>query len=81
MKTPVIPILFLSVALLASCDSTEMTSPVVVFDALTPPIYKFKVTLDASGSFSTEEGDWLEYRWDLTVIILHGKPTGATIPS
>jgi len=65
MKTPVIPILFLSVALLASCDSTEMTSPVVVFDALTPPIYKFKVTLDASGSFSTEEGDWLEYRWDL----------------
>jgi len=25
----------------------------------------FKVNLDASGSFSTENNDWLEYRWDL----------------
>lgn len=65
MKKPVRLILVVALALLTSCDSTEMTSPVAVFDAMTPPIYKFKVSLDASGSFSTEDGDWLEYRWDL----------------
>lgn len=65
MKTPIILSILLSAVILASCDPEELTSPVALFSAQTSPIYMFKVNLDASGSFSTEEGDWLEYRWDL----------------
>ena len=70
MKTSTILSLFLAATLLASvflasCDREEMTSPVALFDVQTPPRYMFKVNLDASESFSTLRGDYLEYRWDL----------------
>ena len=57
--------ILLIAVLLASCDREDMTSPVALFDAQTPPRYMFKVNLDASESFSTLKGDYLEYRWDL----------------
>lgn len=65
MKTHPILTLILSAVLIASCDREELTSPVAVFSTQTAPRYMFKLKLDASGSFSTVEGDYLEYRWDL----------------
>ncbi|HPA69114.1 MAG: hypothetical protein ACOXZQ_00790 [Bacteroidales bacterium] len=65
MKAKNILLFLLAAALMASCEREDMTSPVALFSAQTPPIYKFKVNLDASGSFPTEDVDWLEYRWDI----------------
>lgn len=65
MKKIVILTLLLSAVLIASCDHADLSSPVALFSAQTTPRYMFMVNLDASGSFSTEESDRLEYRWDL----------------
>lgn len=65
MKTNSIITLLTAAVLLASCDPEELTSPVALFDVQTAPRYMFKVTLDASESFSTADGDYLEYRWDI----------------
>lgn len=65
MKTRNILLFVLAAVLVASCERKDMTSPVALFSTQTPPRYLFKVNLDASGSFPTEEGDWLEYRWDI----------------
>ncbi|MDF1560605.1 MAG: hypothetical protein P1P83_10420 [Bacteroidales bacterium] len=65
MKIKNILLFLLAAVLVAACDRIDMTSPVAQFSTQTPPRYMFKVNLDASGSFSTEEGDRLEYRWDI----------------
>lgn len=55
----------LAAVLIASCDRENLSSPVALFTAQTSPRYMFKINLDASGSFSSKDDDWLEYRWDI----------------
>ncbi|MDD3736913.1 MAG: hypothetical protein PHO11_07045 [Bacteroidales bacterium] len=65
MKATYILPFMLAAILMASCERENMTSPVAMFSPQNPPRYMFKISLDASGSFSTEKNDWLEYRWDI----------------
>jgi len=59
-----IPLIF-AASLLVSCTPDDSTSPVAMFAMETTPRYMFKVNLDASASFSLEDDDFLEYRWDI----------------
>lgn len=63
-RKSILPFL-LAAVLMTSCDREDLSSPVALFTAQTSPRYMFKINLDASGSFSTEDDDRLEYRWDI----------------
>jgi len=65
MKAKFLILLFFSASLLVSCTPEDSTSPIVMFAMETAPKHMFKGNLDASASFSLEDDDFLEYRWDL----------------
>jgi uncharacterized protein (TIGR02145 family) len=65
MKRNTILIFILFALFISACEKTEHTYPVAVFTTAAKPRPLYKFTLDASASFSGEENDYLQYRWDL----------------